>query len=82
MKIRYCMTPLQQISPCEVGWTTYSNIESKSCSDEPMGKNCRYIVDTERLWCPHCRGRIDMPMDAKRQKFELEMVKEFEGVKE
>lgn len=58
MRVRYCRTIEGQRFPCEVGWCTVSwknnrmefeinQTEMKDCSDDPMEKNCRHIVEVD-----------------------------------
>jgi len=54
MKKRLCHTVLQKLSPCNIGWSNYTNENSTHCLDEPMEKNCMNIVDTKNIHCPYC----------------------------
>lgn len=59
MKKRYCRTVLQHLMPCDNGWASYNNIEWKNCYDEPMEKNCHNIIDTDNLYCPYCKSKLE-----------------------
>ena len=63
MKVRYCETPLQGLMPCQTGWGNASAEGVQTCQDEPMEKNCHYIVDTNELYCPYCNSKIEMPKE-------------------
>ncbi len=59
MKIKYCLTEGQRLSPCESGWGSADSEGIKGCSDEPMEDNCRRIVDSADIhFCPYCGGII------------------------
>ena len=53
-RVRYCYTSLHKIYPRGVGWLCASNDGVEDCQDEPMEKNCRYIVRECDLKCPTC----------------------------
>lgn len=55
MKIRYCDTTPQERTPCQVGWGSIDNTGLRSCTDDPIEKNCRNVVDTsDPVICPYC----------------------------
>ena len=56
MKVRYCMTVLDKLYPCVVGYGGTGDAED--CFDEPMKEHCRNIVDTEQLPCPYCDSNL------------------------
>ena len=63
MKTKYCLTRLQKIIPCDVGWGSASNDGVKTCQDEPVEENCHYIIDPSTLSCPYCGGWIENPFE-------------------
>ena len=62
MKARYCDTPLEKLVPCDVGWGCYPPNEEgySDCHQDPMEKNCRNIIKTDKLYCPYCKGKLEM----------------------
>lgn len=58
--IKYCMTKLQQLSPCNVGWGMTDSTKVTSCFDEPKEQNCHNLIFEGTIQrCPLCGQEIE-----------------------
>lgn len=53
MRIRYCMSMIGKVTPCDVGWCNISYRDTlpvmTACSDDPMEKNCNRIIEIDEI---------------------------------
>lgn len=43
---RYCELSISKLYPCCVGWGSLDDNGLKTCTDEPMEENCKYIISS------------------------------------
>ena len=49
LPMRYCYLSISRGMGCPAGWGSIDSHGIKSCTDEPMEKNCRHIIRGAKL---------------------------------